>query len=60
MEITFRDKALTWYMKYTTTAPTGKERSLKKIKQYLVREFHKPKSESQCIMEIKEVKKKEG
>jgi hypothetical protein len=60
LKITFREKSLTWYMKYKATAPTGQERSLTKINQYMVREFHKPKSESQCVMEIKEVKQKEG
>jgi hypothetical protein len=56
LETTFRDRALTWYMKYKVTAPVGQTRSLTKIKRDLLREFQKPKSESQCITEIKEIK----
>jgi hypothetical protein len=56
LETTFRDRALTWYMKYKATTPTGQMRSLTEIKQDLLREFQKPKSESQCITEIKEIK----
>jgi hypothetical protein len=60
LETTFRDRALTWYMKYKATASVGQERSLAEIKQDLLREFQKPKSESQCITKIKEIKQKEG
>jgi hypothetical protein len=56
----FRDKALTSYMKYKAIAPTGQERSLTEIKQYLLREFQKPKSKSQSIIEIKDINCKEG
>jgi hypothetical protein len=49
LETTFRDKALTWYMKYKATAPAGQERSLTEIKRDLLKEFQNPKSESQCI-----------
>jgi hypothetical protein len=38
----------------------GQARSLDEIKQDLLREFQKPKSESQCITKIKEIKQKEG
>jgi hypothetical protein len=47
-------------MKYKDIVLVGHERSLEKIKQYLLREFQKPKSKSQCINEIKEIKQKEG
>jgi pyruvate/oxaloacetate carboxyltransferase len=39
LETTFRGRALTWYMKYKTTVPTGKTRSLTKIKRDLLRDF---------------------
>jgi hypothetical protein len=60
LETMFRDKALTWYMKYKAIVPVGQTRSLPEIKKYMLREFQKPKSESQCITEIKEIKQKEG
>lgn len=50
---TFRDRELTWYMKYNQQA-----RTLGQIKTVLVKEFKKPKSESQCITELKEIKQK--
>jgi hypothetical protein len=60
LETTFRDRALTWYMKYKATACVGQARSLTEIKRDLLREFQKPKSESQCITEIKEIKQQVG
>jgi hypothetical protein len=60
LETTFRDRALTWYMKYNATALIGQARSLAKIKQNLLREFQKLKLESQCITKIKEIKQKQG
>jgi hypothetical protein len=60
LETTFRDRALTWYMKYKATVPMGQARSLLDIKRDLLREFQKPKSESQCIMEVKEIKQLAG
>jgi hypothetical protein len=60
LETTFIDRALTWYMKYKATVSARKERFLTKIKRDLLREFQKPKLESQCITEIKEVKKQVG
>jgi hypothetical protein len=59
LETTFRDRALIWYMKYKATMPVGQARSLDNIKQDMLRKFQNPKSESQCIMEIKEIKQKE-
>lgn len=56
LETTFIERALTWYMKFKATTPAGKTRTLAKIKQALLKEFQKPKSESQCIIEIKEIK----
>jgi hypothetical protein len=59
LETIFRDRSLTWYMKYKATTSTGQARSLTEIKKYMLREFQKSKLESQCIIEIKEIKHKE-
>jgi hypothetical protein len=56
----FRDKALTWYMKYKYTTSVGQERSLAEIKKDMLWEFQRSKSKSRCIMKIKEIKQKEG
>jgi len=55
-----RDISLTWYMKYKAIVPAGRPRSLAKIKNDILKEFKKPKSKSQCITKIKEIKQKEG
>jgi len=52
----FRDRELVWYMKYHPTMSSGATRSLDEIKNALIAEFKKPKSESQCITERKEIK----
>ena len=49
---TFRDRALNWFMKY----PNGQVRTLPEVKAAMIAEFKKPKSESQCITELKEIK----
>ena len=49
---TFRDRALTWYMKYTA----GHNRTLAVVRTAMIKEFKKPKSESQCITELKDIK----
>ena len=49
---TFRDRALTWYMKYTA----GHNRTLAQVRTAMIKEFKKPKSESQCIRELKDTK----
>jgi hypothetical protein len=49
---TFRERALTWYMKYTT----GHNRTLAEVRTAMIKEFKKPKSESQCIAELKDIK----
>ena len=51
---TFRDRALNWFMKYSS----GKARTLAHVRAALISEFKKPKSESQCIIESKEIKNK--
>ena len=47
---TFRDRALTWFMKFSTSMQQPK--TIQEIKD----EFKKPKSKSQCITELKEIK----
>jgi hypothetical protein len=53
---TLRDRALSWYMKFVTGSVQPKP--LNDIKTALTAEFKKPKSESQCIIELKEIKQK--
>ena len=52
---TFRDRALTWFMKFSTSMQQPK--TIQEIKDELKKEFKKPKSESQSITELKEIKK---
>ena len=47
----FRDWDLTWFMKFSTT----QNYILADIKKAMIKEFKKPKSESQCITELKEI-----
>jgi hypothetical protein len=51
---TLRDHTLSWYMKLFQGIAQPKP--LNEIKNVLVAEFKKPKSESQCITELKEIK----
>jgi hypothetical protein len=51
---TLRDCALSWYMKLVQGI--ARPKSLNEIKNALIAEFKKPKSESQCITELKEIK----
>ena len=60
MATTFRDRALVWYMKYQCTTTPGATRALAEIKRDLIAEFKKPKSKSQCITELKEIKHASG
>ena len=52
---TFRDRSLTWFIKFSTS--TQQPKTIQEIKDELKKEFEKPKSESQCIIELKEMKK---
>ena len=52
----FRDRALTWFMKFSST----QNYILADIKKSMIKEFKKPKSESQCITELKEIQQKRG
>jgi hypothetical protein len=51
-----RDRALRWYMKLVQGLAQPKP--LNEIKNVLIAEFKKPKSESQCITKLKEIKQK--
>ena len=51
---TFRDKALNQFMKYSN----GQNRTLVQVRVALISEFKKPKLESRCIIELKEIKHK--
>jgi hypothetical protein len=53
---TLRDRALRWYIKLVQGLAQPK--TLNEIKNALIAEFMKPKSESQCITELKEIKQK--
>ena len=52
----FRDRALTWFMKFSST----QNYVLADIKKAMIKEFKKPKSESQSITELKEIQQKRG
>lgn len=53
----FRDRVSVWYMKFHTRVPIGHVRTLAEINTTLILEFKKPKSQSQCITKLKEIKK---
>jgi hypothetical protein len=53
---TLRDRALRWYMKLVQGIVQPKP--LGEMKNALIAEFKKPKLESQCITELKEIKHK--
>jgi hypothetical protein len=52
---TLRDRALSWYMKFVQGATP---KPMTTIKTLLIFEFKKPKSKSQCITELKEIKQR--
>ena len=52
----FRDRALTWFMKFSST----QNPALADIKTAIIKDFKKPKSESQCITELKEIQQQHG
>ena len=49
-----RDRDLTWFMKFYST----QNYVLDDIKKSMIKEFKKPKSESQSITELKEIQQK--
>jgi len=56
MVTTFGDQALNRFMKFSG----GKTKTLDEIWIALIAEFRKPKSKSQCIIELKEIKQLNG
>jgi hypothetical protein len=56
LETKFRGCVLVWYMKLQSTTPTSHARNLAEISQALLKEFKNPKSESEYITELKEIK----
>ena len=52
---TLQDRALTWYIRYSTTHIFA---SLSNTKDTMNVEFRKPKSQAQCVTKIKEIKKR--
>ena len=54
MVTSFRDCALTWFMNFCST----QNHALANIKAAMIKEFKKPKSESQCITELKEIQQR--
>jgi hypothetical protein len=53
---TLRDHALSWYLKLVQGLAQPKP--LNEIKNAMITEFKKPKSDSQCITKLKEIKQK--
>ena len=53
---TLRDRALDWFMKFCVVPPGAPQRNLEQIRATMISKFRKPKSESQCITKIKEIK----
>jgi len=56
MVTTFRDQALNCFMKFLG----GQPKTLNEIQMTLIVEFKKPKSKSQYIIELKEIKQMNG
>ena len=56
MITTLRGHALDWYMKFSIVLVGVVPKTLNEVQLGFIYEFKKPKSESQCITEIKEIK----
>jgi len=56
LETTFKVHALVWYMNLQSTTPIGEVGTLAEIRQAFLKEFIKPKLESEYITELKEIK----
>ena len=56
MITTLRGHALDWYMKFSIVPIGFVLKTLNEIQVVLIDEFKNPKPESQCIIEIKEIK----
>jgi hypothetical protein len=60
LEINFRDCALARYMILEESILARHKNTLAEIRLAVIDEFKKPKSESQCIVELKEIKQAPG
>jgi hypothetical protein len=60
LAITFRNHALDWYMNLAVNNPQGAPGTVAEIKQALITEFQRPKSEDQFMNEMIEVRQKPG
>ena len=47
---------MTWFLKFSS----AQNHALADIKEAMIKEFKKPKSESQCITELKEIQQRRG
>ena len=56
MITTLRGCALDWFMKFCATPAGTPQKTLEEIQAAMISEFGKPKTESQCITKIKEIK----
>jgi hypothetical protein len=56
--ITFRDRALDWYMGLAINNPQGAPTIIADIKKALINEFDGPSSEDQYMIEMIEIKQK--
>ena len=56
MTMNLRGRALDWFMNSYATPAGTLQKTLEEIRAAMISEFRKPKSESQCITEIKEIK----
>ena len=56
MIMTLRGRALDWFMNLCVAPTTTPQKTLEEIQVVMISKFKKPKSESQCITEIKEIK----
>ena len=57
MITTLRGHTLDWFMKFYAAPIKTLQKTLEGIRASIISEFRKPKPESQCISEIKEIKK---
>ena len=57
MVMTLRGCTLDWYMDFSVVSMGSPQKSSNHVQVKLIDEFKKPKFESQCITELKEIKK---
>jgi hypothetical protein len=55
LEITFRDRALDWYMGLTVNITQGAPKIIPDVKKALINELHRPSSEDHLMNEMIEV-----